>query len=392
MVQAGIVNGGVTFVGASSRYRLDFHGDPANTPARLPRDSPSYLLDSRSEVVPFRPRPRAQQRLQTWRDSRSELSVLLVHGPGGQGKSRLAAQFANETSAKGWSAADASRTTDHPGQARQDPSSACHPLLVVVDYADRWEAELLAEFIGTLADERAGLVTRVLLLARSADLWWRDASSKLDRFTEPAAPLHLDGFEENDLPSAFDDAVEAFQRELKLPLVPIAMPNGVGEIDVSPLALHMTALAVTCAHRDHVPVPARRDLSRFLLHRERRYWADQAALIERVAFVATLFGPFESARAARSMLCSARIADGEAEADRVLHTYQRFYPSGRGHVVRAGNYIRTGQAACRYSWRTPPRRSRRSTARRSIRSGPRGWGRARKGAAAARDRWVRCWL
>jgi Winged helix-turn helix len=61
-------------------------------------------------------------------------------------------------------------------------------------------------------------------------------------------------------------------------------------------------------------------------------------------------------------------------------------------AVRAENYVRTGQPACRYSRRTPPRRFRRSTVRRSFRSGPRGCSRARKGAAAARNRWVRCSL
>jgi len=56
------------------------------------------------------------------------------------------------------------------------------------------------------------------------------------------------------------------------------------------------------------------------------------------------------------------------------------------------NYVHAGQAACRYSWMTPPRRSSRCTARRSIWSGSRGCGRIRRGAAAASDRWVRCRL
>jgi hypothetical protein len=59
---------------------------------------------------------------------------------------------------------------------------------------------------------------------------------------------------------------------------------------------------------------------------------------------------------------------------------------GRRDPVRAENTIRAGQAADRYSWMTPPRRSCRRTVRRSIRSVSRASGRACNGAAAASDR------
>jgi lysophospholipase L1-like esterase len=56
------------------------------------------------------------------------------------------------------------------------------------------------------------------------------------------------------------------------------------------------------------------------------------------------------------------------------------------NAVRAEKLIHAVQAACRYSWMTPPRRSCRRTARRSIRSGSRRSDRPRRGAAAASDR------
>ncbi len=56
-------------------------------------------------------------------------------------------------------------------------------------------------------------------------------------------------------------------------------------------------------------------------------------------------------------------------------------------------FIRAGQAACRYSWRVPPSRSRRRTSRYAIRSGSViGSGSGRRGAAARRVRWGRCSL
>jgi len=52
-------------------------------------------------------------------------------------------------------------------------------------------------------------------------------------------------------------------------------------------------------------------------------------------------------------------------------------------------FIRAGQAACRYSWRVPPSRSRLRTSKCAIRSGSAiGSGSGRRGAAARRVRWV----
>jgi DNA-binding CsgD family transcriptional regulator len=56
-------------------------------------------------------------------------------------------------------------------------------------------------------------------------------------------------------------------------------------------------------------------------------------------------------------------------------------------------FIRAGQAACRYSWRVPPSRSRLRTSRCAIRSGSViGAGSGRSGAAARRVRWGLCSL
>jgi len=62
-------------------------------------------------------------------------------------------------------------------------------------------------------------------------------------------------------------------------------------------------------------------------------------------------------------------------------------------VVGAENVVRAGQAACRYSWRMPPSRSRRRMSSRPSGSGSViGWGSGRRGAAARSVRWGRCLL
>jgi hypothetical protein len=63
------------------------------------------------------------------------------------------------------------------------------------------------------------------------------------------------------------------------------------------------------------------------------------------------------------------------------------------NLVRAANLIRAAQAACWYSWRMPPSRSRRWMSRWSSCAGAViGWGSGRRGAAARRVRWDRCSL
>jgi hypothetical protein len=64
-----------------------------------------------------------------------------LHGPGDQGKTRLATQFAAESAAAGWKviAAFHGPDADRPEPGSQDlRSEGAAGLLVIVDYADRW--------------------------------------------------------------------------------------------------------------------------------------------------------------------------------------------------------------------------------------------------------------
>ena len=66
------------------------------------RQSPSRMLNARHEVVPFTGRAAERERLHEWRRSPTRLSAHLLYGPGGQGKTRLAARVAQESCAEGW--------------------------------------------------------------------------------------------------------------------------------------------------------------------------------------------------------------------------------------------------------------------------------------------------
>lgn len=71
-----------------------------------------------------------------------------MHGPGGQGKTRLAAQFAQHCAELGWTVAQAAhRSYDTTPTAALDTARLTDStgLLLIVDYAERWPtSDLLA--------------------------------------------------------------------------------------------------------------------------------------------------------------------------------------------------------------------------------------------------------
>ena len=66
--------------------------------------TPGSLLAAAVEAVEFTGRGQELAQLAAWRDSGEGLSVMLVTGEGGQGKTRLARQFAAQTRKAGWAA------------------------------------------------------------------------------------------------------------------------------------------------------------------------------------------------------------------------------------------------------------------------------------------------
>src|SRR5207253_8090655 len=109
-IQIGSAAGDVLILLDRPEYRLEFLTPVPPATLRIPRSRrlPSYLLDPQRQVVPFHPRPREQPLLDAWRDDPEEpVSMLLLYGPGGQGKTRLASRFASESHGRGWSVAQA---------------------------------------------------------------------------------------------------------------------------------------------------------------------------------------------------------------------------------------------------------------------------------------------
>ncbi|HEX7305248.1 hypothetical protein [Lentzea sp.] len=341
-VQIGSVTGTLTLALDRPDYQVHWLA-PVTRPGFLPERhrTPSRLLDTRQEVVPYRDRPAVQDRLLGWLGSPAPGSVLLLHGAGGRGKTRLANAFASHAHLSGWRVAHAvNRTTDKhavlplsTSDTRVAVTAESAGVLVAVDYAERWSDGDLRTLISDLTREHSPAKLRVLLLARSIEDLWQPLCDHLD-----PTPIDLpDPIELLDLTDsaaaraeAFLEAAHAFHTGLALPgPCTVQPPSDLDHEDyASPLPLHMAALAAVCADRDHETVPDRDDLSGYLLAHERRLWPPHPHAAEAV-FLATLFGPLSSEDDALALLEAAGVTDGLAAGRELLTWHDRVYPGPR---------------------------------------------------------------
>ncbi|MBA3843885.1 MAG: tetratricopeptide repeat protein [Actinobacteria bacterium] len=130
--------------------------------------SPASLLRADVAQTRFRQRPELEL-LISWCHSDILLSIRLVHGPAGQGKTRLGHQLIQRMLAEGWASV---MLSDYA--TREEIMVLAHvrvPTLVVVDYAEARSSQLVDVFD---ALNRADAKTRLLLLTRSAGAWRTD--------------------------------------------------------------------------------------------------------------------------------------------------------------------------------------------------------------------------
>ncbi|MEU6712853.1 hypothetical protein ABZ897_15335 [Nonomuraea sp. NPDC046802] len=159
-------------------------GDPAAllpalaVPARerLPQDGPDWtLLMPRHAVVPFVGRDEELTRLREWAAEPAALSIAVLTGRGGTGKTRLAGELCEELAEAGWESGFL--PLDAACGPLADPAAtldALRPTLLVVDQAEP-SAPLVGELVRRLAKHRHNPRVRLLLLARepAESEWWR---------------------------------------------------------------------------------------------------------------------------------------------------------------------------------------------------------------------------
>ncbi|MER5381738.1 tetratricopeptide repeat protein [Streptomyces sp. NPDC002688] len=318
------------------------------------RAQPAQLLQARHALVDFTGRRAELEQLAAWRDGADAASVLLLHGIGGQGKTRLGAHFAQSSSERGWQvfqarhASDpAPSSTDQSGLAADRPGGGVGAgTLLIADYAERWPT---ADLLTMLSDATLqGGPARVLLLARPAGLWWQTLAYRLDRLGLPATALPLLPLADDpdtDPDALFAAARNRFAAALDIPGArnippPEALRDDPGFRQA--LSVHMAALATVDAHpaagRALLDTPER--VTAYLLTRERDHWQTlhanhrvrtTADTLAHAVYTAALTGavPYDHGRAALadSGVC---LAD---QANQVLTDHAVSYPSASPHTV-----------------------------------------------------------
>ncbi|MDT3395350.1 tetratricopeptide repeat protein, partial [Streptomyces sp. B1866] len=269
------------------------------TPAAVDRNlrSPAALLRADAEAVAFHGRDSELADLHAWcYDGPDAVSVRVMTGPGGQGKTRLARRLADTLGWDGWAAGHLrSDLTDlDPAPPDFTTLATALPLLLVVDYAET-RPRLLRRLLTQLHRSRHRV--RLLLLARS-DGEWRTGSLQAvpavrDLLEEapvtPLPPLLPTGRPAGDRRSAFHRAAHGLAR--LLPLVPtlpahdwqslaaaLQPPGDLhGHRYDNVLTLQMTALVALLQHGPR-PVDAAPGTppERTLLQHEDRFWEASA--------------------------------------------------------------------------------------------------------------------
>lgn len=130
--------------------------------------SPAALLDAHRAVVPFRGRAGLLDQLSNW-CHRPGVGIRLVHGPGGQGKTRLALELAGRLEAERWTVVWLNDDADDA--AVQQLADAAVPLLVILDDAETRLGRLTL-LLRALAAHRGSTPFKMLLLARTRGDWW----------------------------------------------------------------------------------------------------------------------------------------------------------------------------------------------------------------------------
>jgi hypothetical protein len=178
--------------------------------ARAADGSDAALLSAyRTDVVPLLGRESALDDLRRWLGSDRDVSIRVLTGGAGRGKTRLALELVREagqspsvalprkrgrgsTTGKGWLAgfAESGELDRFRGQQNVAEWGWDKPVLIVVDYAAS-RADQLRGWIGELVDAPAGRrPLRLLLLERQAqrEIGWR-ASAPIWSRPKPARTL-----------------------------------------------------------------------------------------------------------------------------------------------------------------------------------------------------------
>ncbi|MFD6281504.1 tetratricopeptide repeat protein [Streptomyces sp. NPDC060209] len=300
------------------------------------REQPSRMLNARFAVVGFTGREQELRELREWCTQERGRAARWLHAPGGQGKTRMAQELAAQMAELGWTVATA---TEGPGGVLPPPGSqdlrpdGTAGLLLLVDYADRWPLSSLTWLFSNALLHRTDLLVRILLIARSTDIWPALRASLVNEqvsfsqqllpplvVNDPDSPSRATVSEPQGRHTMYRAALNGFAARYGVP-PPHTGPADLGHPEFGlVLAVHMAALVTVDAHATGrtppapvppatfdpaaVPdLPGTARLALYLLDREQLNWArlyrerrhgriaTPPATMNRAVFTAALSGP-----------------------------------------------------------------------------------------------------
>jgi tetratricopeptide (TPR) repeat protein len=316
---------------------------------KLSRTSPpSALLRAEYSVVPFVGREDELTKLHEWATGPQRVSLQLITGPGGQGKTRLARQLCQQLQERGWITGFVNAKASEQALAR------CIALpvkaLLVFDYAEGSTDSWLA-LVSALAERpKAGAQVRLLLLARSTagGRLLRPGVGMADRSRDILDTLRHQPMElppllprDTDRHGEFNRAVAAFAGQLGRPDAGVPAPVDLDHRRYErALDVHAAALASLLDHPDdrvdgH---PWWSDPIERVLDHEYGYWQRTAAGLRdyspdrchQLAAAATMFGAADDRQARALLLRIPALEDDRAAVDEWLRWFQQLYPGPGG--------------------------------------------------------------
>lgn len=308
--------------------------------ARLVPRSVASLLHPRAESVRFSGRRELLDEMTEWSTKGDDVSLALLTGVGGAGKSRVARELGHRLSAMRYAIVHLTRNENTHHHRMLARTTA--PVLLVVDYAES-RVEQLRSLLDELVRRPRGRPFRVLLIARAAGRWWdevREGRPEVAELAEHARHWSIRGTE-----SLGMDSREAFRTAV------IDLARGVAELGLpthvshsadtelrrplrTVLEIHMTALASLLA--PHAAATVRDAQDTLLLH-EAAYWRKTSqkapldslgdAALRNAVVTATLVGPVSADRAHALLARVPRLGDQSEAVRRAVADWLRdLYP------------------------------------------------------------------